>query len=243
MYKVIFSIKAFQKLRMYADKSDDEISGLAKVEKDDLAKCFRVEDVFLLEQTNGAVSTKFSMADFLDDLLKKGEHPSDYRCWWHSHADMGVVWSMTDDETIDDFSTEEEADNWWLSILVNKKGKISCRLDVFKPVRFTMEDLDWEIGVSENSTLEKEIEKEIKEKVKEEELWWDKGIYRNKKVKASKKARRRARARSEAKVREKALIKKGFIKRWDFSTGQWVWTKDGKPIFGDLKKQFARPGD
>ena len=167
-YKLIFSIKAYAKLRLYIENTRGEISGLGKVSKIENPDAFYVEDVFLLDQQSDAGGTtlnKNGLTKFLDDLLAKGESPSDYKCWWHSHNDFECFWSGIDIETIEDFSTEQLTDNWWLSIVSNKQGDIVCRVDIFEPVRVALKISEWEIDF-EDPKLKEEVEEEIKEKVK-----------------------------------------------------------------------------
>jgi len=99
----------------------------------------------------------------------------------NSHASMEASWSMKDDETINDFDTEKPEENWFLSIVGNHQGDLLCRLDLFAPFRYTINEIPWEIGFSPNKELIKSIKKEIKEKVivplpkkisKKTKNWW-----------------------------------------------------------------------
>jgi hypothetical protein len=99
------------------------------------------------------------------EVAGNGGDPSEWRLWWHSHVNFQAFWSGTDTDTIDDFDTEEDKGNWFLSIVGNKKGEYKTRLDVFKPFRYTFEELPVELEIDEE--LDKEIDEEMRAKIKE----------------------------------------------------------------------------
>ena len=164
-YKIAFTTLALQKIRLYIEKADGEISGLGKITNDRENERVLIEDVILLDQKNTGASTNIdqdSLAKFYDELMQKGEDTSHWKLWWHSHADMDVFWSGTDTSTIDDFDTEQDSNNFFVSVVGNKAGEFKCRIDVFRPVRIEVDDLEW-VQVYDKG-LEEEIEKEVKEK-------------------------------------------------------------------------------
>lgn len=161
-YKVVFSINAYIKYQIYINKVNTEISGFAKVTKHKEAGIFYIEDLILLPQIIATgVYTRFNQGDFYNDLISRGGSPSDYRCWWHSHVDMPVFWSSTDTATIEDHDIQLPEDNWFLSIVGNKKGEILCRLDLFDPIRITLDKIPWEIDFT-NETISQLVDNEIK---------------------------------------------------------------------------------
>ena len=76
-------------------------------------------------------------AKFLEEYITGGGDPSKIKLWWHSHAQMGVFWSATDDKAVEEFS-----DGWMISIVGNHKGDFRVRLDWYDPVRFTLDKLN-----------------------------------------------------------------------------------------------------
>lgn len=68
-------------------------------------------------------------------LQKRGPEINLYRLWWHSHVHSIAVFSETDKEMI--ASWEGTPAEWWLSLVANKWGEFSLRLDVFQPKRET----------------------------------------------------------------------------------------------------------
>jgi hypothetical protein len=65
----------------------------------------------------------------------KGIDPRTLRLWLHSHAEMGTFWSTTDAETIAGLCN----DGFVLSIVTNKKGAMLARVDLFEPIRHTID--------------------------------------------------------------------------------------------------------
>lgn len=166
MVKVKFSIPAFQKLKLYIKSVEEEVSGLGFVKAQ--GDVLSVYDIILLHQEITAASTALcqkSIARYLDNRMKKELPIEDIRVWWHSHGDMDVFWSATDEQAIEGFDIEQEANNWLLSILGNRAGELIARLDIFSPFRITIPELSWEIDLVTNEELEKEIEAEVKQKI------------------------------------------------------------------------------
>ena len=168
---------AYQKLQSYIRNVESEISGLGKVIADEYTGNFVVEDIRLITQKATLATTTMDsngVAKFMDDLISEGEDTSLWKLWWHSHANMDVFWSGTDVNTINDFNTEQKLDNYFVSIVGNKAGRLKCRIDVFYPLRHTVDDIPWEID-DFNEELEKQIQAEVAEKVTHEDYRnWEK---------------------------------------------------------------------
>lgn len=168
MIKVKFTLPAYQKLKLYISNVDDEVGGLGYVKVK--GQTLTVYDIVLLPQEVSAASTTLlqaSIAKYLDNRIKNNLPIEDIHVWWHSHGLMGANWSAIDDQTIEDFNTEREDNNWLLSIVGSQAGEMVIRLDIFSPFRITLDELKWELDLSANPELRKAIKKEIKEKVKQ----------------------------------------------------------------------------
>jgi proteasome lid subunit RPN8/RPN11 len=150
---------------LYAQRCPVEIGGLGTVVAD--ADGLLITDVFLLAQRVSASDTELdteALFDFLARHVTEGGDSAQVRLWWHSHADMDVVWSETDRATIRSLPGE-----FWVALLVNRRGEMVCRLDVFLPQRHT-----WELPLvevldpagSDPETLCRAIDREILEKVR-----------------------------------------------------------------------------
>ncbi len=168
---VRLNYNAYSKLRGYINNVENEVGGLGSVFIK--GQSLIVKDIFLIEQEVSGASTNLSadgLAKFYQERLKanKKDDMGSYKLWWHSHYNFNTFWSKTDDDTIDGFDQETKEDNWFLSIVGNQEGELLTRLDVFRPFRFTYNDvpmfndiLDPKVEVD----LLSEIEKKVKDKV------------------------------------------------------------------------------
>lgn len=163
--KIIFPIKVYQKFRSYIENCDEEISGLGKISKKD--DIITIEDVKIFPQTTSRAETtmdKKALGKFYDEIVQKGEQLLDWKLWWHSHAKMDTFFSSTDIETIADFDNDLKDDNWMLSIVSNHAADLLARLDIYQPIRCTMNKLDWEIDFKDEQ-IEQDAILEIIQKV------------------------------------------------------------------------------
>jgi proteasome lid subunit RPN8/RPN11 len=156
---------ALEKLLLYAERCPVEIGGLGTVVED--PDGLLITDVFLLAQKVSASDTELdtdAVVDFLAHLVEKGGDPALVRLWWHSHADMDVVWSETDRATIGGLPGD-----FWVSVLLNRRGEVACRLDAFQPRRQTWElplvEVVDEVG-GDPEGLCRAIDREILDKVR-----------------------------------------------------------------------------
>jgi hypothetical protein len=119
--KLIIDTFEMEKIKYWVEKCPQEIGGLGLAtitpEGD-----IRVTDVFLLAQEVTGAETELDdnaitslMTEVLQDatLREKGS----LQFWWHSHANMGVFWSGTDQQTIKKLSRH----GWFASLVINKK--------------------------------------------------------------------------------------------------------------------------
>lgn len=125
-----------------------------------------VFDIHVVKQECGPCSTIMDDNEVLE-LYSEMESTSpgssaNLNCWIHSHADMDVFWSGTDDSTIDDL-----VDGYLLSIVVNKKGDILARIDSSVPIRATIDKLPVEV---EQESDVVEFCKEAAEKITKRKL-------------------------------------------------------------------------
>jgi len=153
------------KLLLYAERCPVEIGGLGTVVED--PDGLLITDVFLLAQKVSASDTELdtdAVFECLAQFVAEGGDPALVRLWWHSHADMDVVWSETDRTTIGSLPGD-----FWVALLVNRRGEVACRLDVFQPQRQT-----WELPLTEvldnaggdPEALRRAIDREILDKVR-----------------------------------------------------------------------------
>ena len=133
--KVTIDAVTMQCIRHWVRMASGEVSCLAEIGHD-----LVVTDAVLLEQECTATSTELDQ-EAVAAVLLRHERPERLRVWVHSHCDMQVYWSQQDEETIEALAN----DTFLLSIVVNKKGAVRCRIDLFHPVRVTLDNLAHEV--------------------------------------------------------------------------------------------------
>lgn len=127
--KIILSEKAKLQMKYFVDKAPGEISGLCKSFINENGDVY-VTDCVIFEQVSSAAHTELSeqaMAKFLVELVRANDDPQNWNIWWHSHANMDVFWSATDNKTIEDTKNQ----SYLISIVTNKAGKYKARIDLF----------------------------------------------------------------------------------------------------------------
>ena len=118
--KVNIPYELHDKIMFFVDKSSIEISMMARIKKE--KDTFTLTNVYLLEQENTSTTTDID-ADALGKLMYTSREDEGYlNCWIHSHVNMGVFWSGTDRDTMQEFG----ANGFLLSLVFNKKGEINC---------------------------------------------------------------------------------------------------------------------
>ncbi len=153
---------AMQKLWTWVHMAKGEVSALGTVEVIETSDTIlRITDFYLLKQICSDVETELDQSA-LANLLTEVD-PSMLRCWVHSHGDMAVFWSGTDDETIEGLSNGE----WLLSLVVNKLHETVMRLDQYHPAHLYLSDVVFELYHPVGDKLVEQWEEEFKKKVTE----------------------------------------------------------------------------
>lgn len=136
-----------------------EISGLGMVVEweGDLL----VHDFLLFKQEATGGDTELDpteLAEWLTALLESGQDPELIRLWWHKHPIQG--WS-----TIDTDNIERMNNGAWLLSLVHCPNGLLARLDLYKPFRCTLDNLQIMELVEPDKKLDEDIKAEITAKV------------------------------------------------------------------------------
>ena len=127
-----------ERIRHYTSLAAGEVSGLGLVEEVDGG--FLVTRVFLPRQqcTHGGTELdQKSIAEILVGLEDEGIDSGTLKFWFHSHGNLDVFWSSTDEDCIAGLAN----DNYFVSLVVNKAGDSLSRLDLFRPVRVTIDNV------------------------------------------------------------------------------------------------------
>lgn len=117
--KVKIDQEVYKKIMFWVNRASTlEVSGLGmvKVEGDTL----RVTSAMLLPQTNQATHTEITAEAVAKAMYELRNEEGLLKFWWHSHVDMGVFWSGTDRETIEELGDQ----GWILATVFNKKREL-----------------------------------------------------------------------------------------------------------------------
>jgi proteasome lid subunit RPN8/RPN11 len=161
---VYITPEAKLKLDAYIHAVTTEISGIGKAVVRNGS--IHIDDVYLLKQESAGSETELDqqdIAEFMMELMQKGEDVGALKVWWHSHAGMSCFWSATDKDTAAQFGN-----GWMVSVVGNLKGEYKCRIDIYDPVYVAIEDVAFAIALpAMTEELRRAIEEEVKEKVKQ----------------------------------------------------------------------------
>ena len=151
---LLFPRSVKNKLDDYINLAAGEISGLGEIEKVQEG-VFRVTDVFLYKQRCSSASTTIeneAIHEFIVDRITQGGSVENIKLWWHSHYNFGCFWSGTDEGAIQNIEND-----YLISIVQNQAGKHKTRIDLFKPFRTTVHDLNVVIEENEGAFARKEV--------------------------------------------------------------------------------------
>lgn len=168
--RVYMPIEIYHKLFTYISLTNIEISGLGIVEM--VNDVFLIKDIFLIDQENTQAHTsldKDSIAKKQFEMIQQRIDPSHMKFWWHSHNTMSTSWSGTDDACCEAYNNDE----WLLSIVANHKREIRCRLDLYKPIRMTLDGLEviiQDASVSKMDDITKQCKADMEKHVKEKKF-------------------------------------------------------------------------
>jgi len=166
---------ALKKIQYWTDAADGEVSGLGivQIEEDRMV----IREAFILDQECSGADTELdpeAISKLMTDIIKADKDPGMLKFWWHSHVNMGVFWSGTDDECAETLSTE-----YAFSLVVNKKKERRVRLDLYNPFRITVDHVRLVELAEEDAELKEQCEKDVKEKVKSKSWCYNKNKSRD----------------------------------------------------------------
>ena len=160
--KLIIPKAVEERIHAYAMSVDSEIAGMGKVRME--GENIIVEEVMIYDQTVTGATADLSpkaMAQFQTELVRAGGSPKMWRLWFHSHDNMEAFFSGRDTATIDAHNDSD----WLVSLVVNKRRERKCRLDVYKPFRMYMDEIEIEVDGQADYTVPADIKAEVELKV------------------------------------------------------------------------------
>ncbi|KKU15473.1 MAG: hypothetical protein UX23_C0001G0072 [Parcubacteria group bacterium GW2011_GWB1_45_9] len=130
--KFLFEPETMADLLLAVHHNPVEISGLAKVQKENGLLYVVRSEPEIFEQECGMSFTDFDIKTYHSwhsRMLKENylQEISEMRLWWHSHVWGNVYFSGTDKDTISSFGRGFE--EWWASLVLNKYGEFCLWLN------------------------------------------------------------------------------------------------------------------
>lgn len=236
---VCFTEQTLAKFKGYVDNCTLEIGWLALVKIDAQGR-YIVYDTLLPHQNVSAVTTDLmesGLQEVGEELLAtRPDEFNNVRCWCHSHVNMQVCPSGTDESTFEQFY---ENCDYFIRVICNKKGDMRVDfVDLEKEIRF--DNINWYILLSkETETLNKSIEiyqqqiDDIVEKNKKIIEGLNKQIdeYRNNLFKELE-------VNIKAEVKEKVVEEKPIYKKYETSQYGNVYAYDMEDYYGDYYTNY-----
>ena len=156
--KIVLALEVAEKLHYYQKLAKTEILLVGKTSIK--GNIIRVEEAVLLAQTATLMFCELdhdSYADWIETL--PDEDLPHYNCWLHTHPNMGVFWSSTDDENI----TKQDVPIF-ISVVADGSTMLG-RIDLKEPIPVTINDVPVEIGFDLDKAALDEYREEIEKKV------------------------------------------------------------------------------
>lgn len=130
-------LSAWQQLQLYAAACPAEINGFAYVRQAQPG-VFVVsdsDDVFITRQIVSRHSANVDPVDYAlaTQRAVQANREHEMRLQWHSHVYADAYLSRTDMQNVQTF--EDSRMEWFISLVTNKFGDVTARLDVFRPFR------------------------------------------------------------------------------------------------------------
>lgn len=159
--RVLISDTALLKMNYIVKHSQKEVGWLCSVDVKD--NVYTLTDVYLFPQTVTDVTVNVSaedLAKFAENLLTQPngyEIYSSLKCWGHSHVNMEVIPSGTDDTQMDTF---DEGNAYFIRVIANKRGNL--RVDLFDYDNgIVYECIQWEKASNVDKQIEQDIIKQL----------------------------------------------------------------------------------
>lgn len=131
-FEVNFSLDAFLKIKKYCELagSDEWLGFLLKDDKKSNENLIVINDIYFPPQTIGGASCSLKSVEFSDEIVKlistkEGKDMLPKFCGWiHSHCDMNVFYSTTDDEANKRMRQYMPESKIFISAVVNNEMKL-----------------------------------------------------------------------------------------------------------------------
>lgn len=119
------------KIMHWIDKTNIEVSGFGKCTWHPKEQVLWIHDAHLVNQTGGAASTDLDANAMGKLMYETREQQGQLKWWWHSHVQMGVFWSSTDEATIKDLGQHD----WCAATVFNQKREMRSAMGLKRQVQ------------------------------------------------------------------------------------------------------------
>lgn len=96
-----------------------------------------IVDVVMCEQKNSGAATDLDPADVSKAMYKMRESDGELNFWWHSHANMSVFWSGTDQSTIAQIGRQ----GMCVAAVFNAKREVRAAIAAMTPIPFFIDEV------------------------------------------------------------------------------------------------------
>lgn len=138
---ISMSTEVYQELLCYVKHYETEVSGCGLVERiehkcedDKIEYEFRIKEVYLPdEQENTGASTDIKpnmIHKLMTMLIGDNKDVSTLKLHWHSHADIGVFHSGTDEDNYETLNNKD----YLVSLVLNRQGQILGSVHLYQPL-------------------------------------------------------------------------------------------------------------
>ena len=125
--KIIFSTTAYEKCKTLIKECSGEVGWQGFVERN--GNTFLIKDIIVYPQTVTSVTVQTDEAEYAQWLLQlNNQQISELRFQCHSHVNMGVTPSATDLELYDNYLANLKDDDYYIFMIMNKKGDVNAWL-------------------------------------------------------------------------------------------------------------------
>lgn len=157
--RVFIDQEAWVKMTTWIEMCAYEVNGLGRVVRS--GNDFYVIDVFLIEQNvtaGNAEMDREAVGRYMHSLYQadRGDELENVYFQWHSHVNFQAIFSPTDLELI----TAWAAGQFLISMVINKQGDNSTRLDIYDPVRMAYAIRPW-VVVSRSTALIRQCQQDF----------------------------------------------------------------------------------
>jgi type II secretory pathway component PulM len=158
----------FYKIMHWIDKEDYEVSGLGMIEVDHDRNVMRVVDAILLQQENTSATTEIdghaigrAMHEF-----RQRQTPGMLKWWWHSHVNMNVFWSGTDQAAIKCLGGgDTDNASWFVATVFNQRREMLSAYVQNRPIKLVQTGIETKVRQRLDQSVVDQWDAEYDEKV------------------------------------------------------------------------------